>query len=86
MQVHQLMLMESRGGMIGALLAFAIAAWYCPKRPSTLTVLGLGVLAGIALAGPPWFANFSRPSMNKGTGRLGRKPILSLESGGPNRD
>lgn len=59
LEVHQIMLMESRGGMIGALLAFLIAAWYCPKKVSTINVLMIGTILATALAGPPVIREFA---------------------------
>jgi len=66
LQTHQIMLMESRGGMLGALLAFAIAAWLCPKPISTINVLVTGMLLALALAGPPVVREFMSTFKEKG--------------------
>ncbi len=59
LQVHQLMLMESRGGMLGAMLTLVICAWYVPKSMSTIWVLVAGFIVGSALAGPPVVKEFA---------------------------
>ncbi|MFN6162707.1 MAG: O-antigen ligase family protein [Planctomycetota bacterium] len=59
LQVHQIMMMESRGSMLGACLAAVIAVWYCPKKPVTVMVLIVGFLLVSSLAGPPVIREFS---------------------------
>ena len=53
LQIHQIMLMESRGTMVGAVCMFPIIVWYMPKSLSNIWgVCCASVLASI-LAGPP---------------------------------
>lgn len=59
MQLHQLMLLESRGSMLGALLTLAIAIWYCPKSMMTNSMLLVGALLVSFLAGPPVIREFT---------------------------
>ena len=58
LQVHQLMLMESRGSMLGAFLAASLAVWYCPKSTVTNTILIVGAIFVVLLAGPPVVREF----------------------------
>jgi O-antigen ligase len=59
MQLHQLMLMESRGSMLGAVLTAVIAVWYCPKSTVTNTVLLIATTLVCLLAGPPVVREFA---------------------------
>lgn len=59
MQLHQLMLMESRGSMLGAVLTAAIAIYYCPKSTVTNTVLLASTALVCLLAGPPVVREFA---------------------------
>lgn len=59
LQAHQIMMMESRGTMLGTLLAATITVWYCPKKPVTVMVLIVGFLLVSSLAGPPVIKEFS---------------------------
>jgi len=59
LQIHQLMLMESRGSMLGAVLAAGLAVWYCPKSPVTNTILIAGGTLVVLLAGPPVLREFA---------------------------
>lgn len=59
LQVHQLMLMESRGAMLGAILVAGIAVFYCPKTVATNSMLMLGAVLVSLLAGPPVVREFA---------------------------
>ena len=59
MQAHEIMLLESRGGMIGALVMVALMIYSVPKTRWTVTTLVLGTLVTAALAGPPVMKRFS---------------------------
>ena len=59
LQIHQLMMMESRGSMLGAVLAAGLAVWYCPKSPVTNTILIVGGTLVVLLAGPPVLREFA---------------------------
>ncbi|PAY16594.1 hypothetical protein CKO51_25805 [Rhodopirellula sp. SM50] len=52
LQVHQMMLMESRGTMLGTILILATAIWLMPKNRYTVLGTTAAVLIGAALAGP----------------------------------
>ena len=53
LQLHQIMLLESRGTMLGAICMFPILVWYMPKNLPNLWSVGCcTILAGV-LAGPP---------------------------------
>jgi O-antigen ligase len=58
LQMHQLMLMESRGTQIGALFMLAMGVVLMPKNRYTVTCLALGITAGSVLAGPPVVREF----------------------------
>jgi len=59
LQMHQIMLLESRGCMLGALFMFAVAILLMPKNRYTIRVTVLAVLGGAALAGPPVIEEFT---------------------------
>lgn len=59
LQMHQLMLMESRGCMLGALFMFGWALLLMPKNRYTLRMTAFAVIAGAALAGPPVIREFT---------------------------
>ncbi|TWT51915.1 O-antigen ligase family protein [Allorhodopirellula solitaria] len=59
LQLHQLMLLESRGTMLGAILLLAIAIIVMPKTRFNWTVVGVSAVAVVVLAGPPVVAEFS---------------------------
>ncbi len=67
LQLHQLMLMESRGSMLGAMLTAAIAVWYCPKTLMTNTILLLGCVLITFLAGPPVVREFASAFADEGS-------------------
>lgn len=58
LQIHQIMLMESRGSMLGAVLVAAVALLYCPKTPATNTIILTGAVFVSFLAGPPVIREF----------------------------
>lgn len=58
LQIHQIMLMESRGGMLAAIGMLGIILWKMPRNRYTLTIAGSGLLLGLALAGPPVVEEF----------------------------
>ena len=52
LQIHQIMLMASRGSMIGALVSILIAVFFMPRSKTNKAIVGLAFLASAALAGP----------------------------------
>lgn len=59
LQAHQLMIMESRGGMLGAILVAAIVTWFCPKTRRAITMIAAGLIAASVLAGPSVVKEFT---------------------------
>ena len=58
LQLHQIMLLESRGSMLGAVCMFPILVWYMPKNLTNLWSVGCCTLLAGALAGPPVVEEF----------------------------
>jgi O-antigen ligase len=59
MQIHQIMILESRGTMLGVLLCGAFAVYFMPKNPRTIAAtIAIGIV-GAVLAGPPVIKEFS---------------------------
>lgn len=59
LQMHTLMLLESRGSMIGGLFTAIVFAIYVPKSARVWTMILGGVVAGSLLAGPSVVKEFS---------------------------
>ncbi len=59
MQMHVLMLLESRGTMIGGLVLAFIFAVIVPKTERVWRLIGIAALAGALLAGPSVVSEFS---------------------------
>ena len=59
LQLHQIMILESRGTMLGVLLLLVIAVWRMPRRRINYGMVCGGMLAGAVLAGPPVVQEFS---------------------------
>jgi O-antigen ligase len=57
-QMHAVMLLDSRSCMLGAVAAIAIVVWMTPKTRLNVTVLFIGFLAGLVLAGPSVLEEF----------------------------
>ena len=58
LQLHQLMLMESRGGLLGAVLTSIVAVIFMPKTHVNIALVAIGLLAASAMAGPPVIKEF----------------------------
>lgn len=68
LQTHQIMLMESRGCMLGALFMLVIIVCLMPRTPfNVYSVIACAILAGV-LAGPPVVKEFTS-SFEKGENR-----------------
>jgi len=52
LQIHQIMLLESRGGMLGGMAGAAVFLVLMPKNRKTVALVGLLTIAGASLAGP----------------------------------
>lgn len=52
LQLHQIMLLQSRGTMIGGVLLLVLTVWFMPKTKLNLGILVLGGIVGSVLAGP----------------------------------
>jgi hypothetical protein len=59
LEMHQLMLMQSRGSMIGAVLLGALAVFFIPKTKQSIALILAGVFAVGVLAGPPVVKEFT---------------------------
>ncbi len=59
LQLHQIMLLESRGTMLGAILLCTIAVFVMPKNRFNWNVTALSTVAILILAGPPVLKEFS---------------------------
>jgi O-antigen ligase len=58
LEMHQIMLMQSRGSMIGAVLLGALAVFFTPKTSQSIALILAGVVGAGVLAGPPVVAEF----------------------------
>ncbi len=58
LQIHQLMLMQSRGTMIGAVFSAALGFLLMPKNRYTISCAAVAFAAGVVLAGPPVVKEF----------------------------
>jgi O-antigen ligase len=52
LQIHQLMILQSRGTMLGAAALFVIGFFFMPKSKATIAILGCIVGVGAMVAGP----------------------------------
>lgn len=68
LQAHQIMLMESRGCMLGAIPMLALVVWFMPKTKVNVWGVACSALLGAALAGPPVVKEFAS-SFEKGENR-----------------
>ena len=59
MQVHQIMLMQSRGCMIAAVAMIALVVWKMPRRYGNTREVAIAVVLGVLLAGPSVVEEFS---------------------------
>jgi O-antigen ligase len=58
LEMHQLMMMESRGSMIGAVFFGALAVFFIPKTKQSIALILAGVVVAGTLAGPPVVKEF----------------------------
>ena len=59
LQMHQLMLMDSRGAMLATTTMGVFFVWLMPKSKQTLRGLLVATIVGVILAGPPVVNEFS---------------------------
>lgn len=59
LQMHQLMLLQSRGTMIGGLLLIALGVFFMPKTRTSIQMTLVALVIGIILAGPSVIEEFS---------------------------
>lgn len=69
LQLHQIMLMESRGCMMGGIVMLATLICFMPRTTVNVWGVTLCLLAGAALAGPPVIAEFSSSFKKEGEQR-----------------
>ncbi len=67
LQMHQLMILQSRGTMLGALVLAALAVFFMPKNRTSWTLVLGGILAGAVLAGPSVVKEFSSSFEGQGS-------------------
>ncbi|TWU21211.1 O-Antigen ligase [Novipirellula galeiformis] len=65
LQIHQIMLLESRGCMIAAVLLAMIAIWYMPRRDGNVRLIAAVAVMTVLLAGPSVVAEFSSSFASK---------------------
>jgi O-antigen ligase len=58
LEMHQLMMMESRGSMIGAVFLAVLAVFFIPKTKQSIALILAGVVVVGVLAGPPVLKEF----------------------------
>lgn len=58
LQLHQIMILESRGTMLGVLLLLGLAIWVMPRNRWNWSVVGGGIALSVVLAGPPVVKEF----------------------------
>ncbi len=68
LQLHQIMLMESRGCMLGGVLMLVVVVWLMPKTNVNVWGVVAAAALGAALAGPPVVKEFMS-SFEKGENR-----------------
>jgi O-antigen ligase len=59
LQIHQIMLLESRGGMLGGVAGAAVFIVLMPKNRKTIALVSLLTIAGAGLAGPSVVEEFT---------------------------
>jgi O-antigen ligase len=59
LQMHQIMILQSRGTMIGGILLVALGVLFMPKNRTSVTMISVGLLLGIMLAGPSVIEEFN---------------------------
>lgn len=66
LQMHQIMLFESRGCMLGSLAMIPVLLWYMPKTPWNYLAVLTAVLLGSILAGPAVVEEFGSSFKKEG--------------------
>jgi len=66
LQMHQIMLMESRGCMLGSLVMAPVFLWFMPRTPWNWAAVWVAVLLGGLLAGPMVVDEFSSSFKSEG--------------------
>jgi O-antigen ligase len=59
LQMHQIMILQSRGTMLGGILLVALGVLFMPKNRTSITMISTGLLLGIILAGPSVIEEFN---------------------------
>ncbi|WP_417737604.1 O-antigen ligase family protein [Rosistilla oblonga] len=59
LQVHQIMLLQSRGCMLAGVAMVALLVWYMPRRNGNLKAVAAAFVLGAALAGPSVVEEFT---------------------------
>lgn len=66
LQVHQIMLLESRGGMLGAIVTIGVFYSFMPKSPRVVAIGIATFIVGAVLAGPPVIEEFASAFRSRG--------------------
>jgi O-antigen ligase len=59
LQMHQIMILQSRGTMLGGILLVALGVLFMPKNRTSVTMISVGLSLGIMLAGPSVMEEFN---------------------------
>jgi O-antigen ligase len=59
LQMHQIMILQSRGTMLGGLVLVALGVFFMPKNRTSITMISIGLGLGVMLAGPSVIEEFS---------------------------
>lgn len=59
LQLHQLMILQSRGTMLGAILLIVLGVFFMPKNRATWTMVSISFTLGAMLAGPSVIEEFN---------------------------
>ncbi|WP_160167291.1 O-antigen ligase family protein [Rhodopirellula sp. SWK7] len=59
LQLHQLMLLESRGTMLGAVCIIVLSVCFMPRRRSNFLLVAIAFAVGTIMAGPPVVKEFA---------------------------
>lgn len=82
LQMHQIMLMESRGAMMGCLLLGMVLVYLMPKNTFTVSALVIALVAGAGLAGPPVVREFTSSFKGEGARDSSAESRLKLWNAG----
>jgi O-antigen ligase len=59
LQMHQIMILQSRGTMLGGVVLIVLAVFFMPKNRTSITMISIGLGLGVMLAGPSVLEEFN---------------------------